>query len=594
MFLESVMQTVATALMTYALHSSILLGCALIFARFAGQKRPAIAESLLRVAFLGALVTTGLQIGLDLKPLTGSKAIFQNEVQLSADSVPLPSSMKTEPHIAAVPENTLIIYEREAVPQEETAANPVLERTSSPSLSAIPVEILVVSLWLLPALALLLHFGVSWFLFFGRIKDREEVRDQHLLMTLAATLAGQRPMRGIRLTVSPYLNSPVAFGLFCPEICIPQKVLDADPAHRESLLAHEVAHLLARDPFWLVVYRILESLFFFQPLHRIARKKLQEIAEYRCDHYAAVHTGKPLDLARCLTEVASWQVGHGGALPVPGMTGSELGRRVHRLLDFSSRATYKLPKWVLPAAMVGLIALAPTMPGFSVAHSETKKSTEAPTPPTAAILEINPEAQPAPEAKPAVAEEPLPAMNVRPKPTVIQAPALTSLAENDALPPVRPRSQHAPAALAPASEILSVIDQGEVEEISDNDRIITEIQVDELVEYFEDMMEEEFDALADRLDDIADEAEDRYEDNILLSWRADSISDKFELLEEQIDATNDHFDDLILDIEMEWESETTESDEQLQMKLEKWRQDYRQELTRLTKEVNRYERKYTR
>ena len=42
---------------------------------------------------------------------------------------------------------------------------------------------------------------------------------------------------------------------------------------------------------WLLLARALDSLFFVQPLNRVARRKLQEIAEYRCDDCAAEGCG---------------------------------------------------------------------------------------------------------------------------------------------------------------------------------------------------------------------------------------------------------------------------------------------------------------
>ena len=39
------------------------------------------------------------------------------------------------------------------------------------------------------------------------------------------------------------------------------------------MLAHEIAHLVRRDPQWLVLARAIEMVFFFQPLNRLARRR---------------------------------------------------------------------------------------------------------------------------------------------------------------------------------------------------------------------------------------------------------------------------------------------------------------------------------
>ena len=581
MFPGYMIQSFATLLMTYALHSAILLGCALLVAHFFAKNRPAFAENLLRLALLGGLVTAGLQTGLNLKPWTYSTTIFHQQdispvvVQAVSpgvvfegdglDPTPKPSAR------AAISTNTPAV-------SEVSNAPPAPEKHRISIFPEIPLENALLAIWALVAFVLCLRLTISWCLFFGRIKDREEVTDNGLLMALGATLAGQRPMHSVRLTVSPYLQSPVAFGFFRPEISIPQRVLDADPVHRESLLAHETAHLLARDPAWLLTYRVLECVFFFQPLNRIARKRLQEIAEFRCDHYAAVHTGKPLDLARCLTEVASWQISDSNTLPVPGMTGSELGRRVHRLLDFSDQSKYKLSKGFWPVAILVLIGLATTMPGFSVAGvTVPKMDPPAVSPAAIAPPEIAtaPESSPTPEAappvKPALAERPLPTHSVFPPTPENAKPMMAALAWPDNLPSVQPSAQQP-------------------------DERMLEEQIDQLVETFEDMMEDEFDALADRLDDLADIVEDRYEEKVLLAWRAGAVEKKFEELEDQIDAFNDFFDDQITDFEIEWESlaNSEENFKRIQEGLGQWRESYRKQLLKLTAEVDRLEKKYAR
>lgn len=163
----------------------------------------------------------------------------------------------------------------------------------------------------------------------------------------------------VRLTLSNRIPGPVAVGRH--EICIPERVLtDLSPEQQESVLAHELAHLVRNDPGWLVWTGVIESVFFFQPLNRMARRRMQEAAEYLCDDWAVHHTGRGLTLAKCLAEVAGWvtQRPRPRPQPKPAMTqgGSPLVRRVERLL--SPRQGTPRAHWALRAvATVSLVAM---------------------------------------------------------------------------------------------------------------------------------------------------------------------------------------------------------------------------------------------
>ena len=181
--------------------------------------------------------------------------------------------------------------------------------------------------------------------------------------------------RPARLTATPRLATPIARGLARGEICLPTRALrELAPAEQEGVVAHELAHLARRDPAWLLVARAVECLLFLQPLNRLARRRLVEIAEYRCDDWAASRTGRPLDLARCLTEVAGWSLPGAAPLPVPGIAaGSALGRRVRRLLErpADGRPGDATPRWLKPLGAAGLVLVALVAPGAAPAAVST-------------------------------------------------------------------------------------------------------------------------------------------------------------------------------------------------------------------------------
>ena len=180
--------------------------------------------------------------------------------------------------------------------------------------------------------------------------------------------------RRTRLSTSADIAAPITFGVWRPEVCLPDRALsELDAEQQEAMLAHELAHAVRRDPMWQLISKALVLVFFFQPLNRLARKRILDLAEYLSDDWAVAHTGRELPLASCLTVVARWLVVGKKPLLAPGMAdGSRLSSRVYRLLDRersrSRRSGSQSSRVVL--ATTGLMAFAGFVPGITAAPLE--------------------------------------------------------------------------------------------------------------------------------------------------------------------------------------------------------------------------------
>lgn len=124
-------------------------------------------------------------------------------------------------------------------------------------------------------------------------------------------------------------------------------------------MAHEVAHLVRRDPGWMRVTTLISSVLFFQPLNRLAARNLRETAELLADDWAVERTGAPLKLARSLARVAQWLTPRrpSPVLAMAGVEGAALGRRVERILGESDRRPVSR-MYVLSLSCVLFFALA--------------------------------------------------------------------------------------------------------------------------------------------------------------------------------------------------------------------------------------------
>jgi len=438
--------TITTWLLTYLAHSTILLGAAWLIARFLGDRRLAHQEILLRTALVGGLLTSTLQVGLGVESVGGSLAIA--------------GSSRTE--VAATRGSAIT-----GVVASNIALSPTQEIRHS--LDSWPLAFL--SLWGLGSMLALLVLGRSIVDLRRLLKTRRFRPTGRLLDRLAAAM-GLR--RSVRLSTSPAIAVPFATGIRQPEICCPERVGDLAFEHQKSLFAHELAHLARRDPAWQLLYRLGEAVFFLQPLNRLVRRRLEEIAEHLTDERAVACTGDRLGLARCLVVVAHWGVSDSPGVPATAFaSGPRLDRRVRHLIS-GAVGRHHNARWTAPlliALVVGSVVLLPAVTPSAV-HADVSptgndavpartwstsadepegKAPTAPAPPADSpssgvprpVLPVT-EAAPAPDVVPRSPTEPR--TDSAPAPAVEPAPAT---APDSNAKPVLPAP---PAALEPPSK----------------------------------------------------------------------------------------------------------------------------------------------
>src|SRR5437870_1754514 len=304
-------------LLTYLIHSTVLLGVAWAVTR-RGRLEPAASDLLWKVALLAGLVTGTIQSRLELSTPAA--------VTLPVATLPQ-AARPNQPAGATDPGRTPGVSE---IPG--TAANP--ETPGSRPGSAPSLPLVVVLLWGAIALASSLYYFARRLILIGRLADRRAVSDGPLAATLAELQRTAGYRRRVHLTMARTISSPVALGL--SEICVPELALSELGAEQQrSMLAHELAHLARHDSLWLVGASLIERVFFFQPLNRLARRELETTAEYLSDEWAMRKTGSAVSLAKCLATVAEWIQASPLGVPVAGLAErrSLLVARIARLLD---------------------------------------------------------------------------------------------------------------------------------------------------------------------------------------------------------------------------------------------------------------------
>lgn len=298
----------AAWLLTYLTHSALLIcGAELATRRLKGA--PVLRDLIWRVALVGGMVTATLQVTVSIADP------FETAWSHTEVTAPIRQSA------------TGWLREPAVVPR-------------TPMLRIAPEwASLVVWLWMLGAGMGLARLAPGWIRLRRLLRTAEEVDDASLGAALARVVARAGVRRPIRLVCIEGLPTPIAVGGW--RICIPPQSLWAlRRKEQEGMLAHELAHLIRGDPGWLALAHVLEAVFFLQPLHRLARRRLTEAAEDMADQWTVDQLGGGVDLARCLLEVATWANPPEHLQLVPSMAAysASLELRVEHLLNVTPAA----------------------------------------------------------------------------------------------------------------------------------------------------------------------------------------------------------------------------------------------------------------
>lgn len=188
------------------------------------------------------------------------------------------------------------------------------------------------------------------------------------VQAMLARLQGPLRLKHVRLRVWPGLRGPVAFGWMRPTVALPADFGSRfNAGQRETMLAHELAHLAARDPFWLFVADLVCALAWWHPAVWWARGQFRTASEQAADEASALVPEGRTILAEALV-----CFGRELTAPVPaqslGVAGkglrSELAQRVNALLrpGHSWQPLAARRRWgtrLVTGGIVGLLALVP-------------------------------------------------------------------------------------------------------------------------------------------------------------------------------------------------------------------------------------------
>jgi TonB family protein len=137
---------------------------------------------------------------------------------------------------------------------------------------------------------------------------------------------------GVRIVESPPGMGPMAWGFLTPVVFFPREAEEWDGAAQDAVLRHELAHCGRADCSWLLLGRVIASVFWFQPLAWLALHRMALESERAADD-AVLRSGVPCQsYAQWLVRIARSLRGEPAAALATGRS-SEFEGRLRAVLD---------------------------------------------------------------------------------------------------------------------------------------------------------------------------------------------------------------------------------------------------------------------
>lgn len=175
----------------------------------------------------------------------------------------------------------------------------------------------------------------------------------------------------VRVKASAHLSAPCA---------LPGSTIGLPPRCEEELsreelgavLAHELAHVVRRDVAWSGFLHAIVAIFWLQPLNRLALRSALEATEEACDDWALSRTGARVGLAMSISRVAAWastSFRDPVSVSMAGRNGGAVAARVRRILFARCRPERRWRRIMAAVAIAVPLPLLPPLPAPARLHT---------------------------------------------------------------------------------------------------------------------------------------------------------------------------------------------------------------------------------
>ena len=233
--------------------------------------------------------------------------------------------------------------------------------------------------WLVGVILLSFWNCTAWWMA-QRLKVHGTIPVTSRIEDAAARLAKRLGIRqAVRLFQSSVVQSPVVVGAWKPIVLLPMSlVLELPPDQVESLIAHELAHILRRDYLINLLQTAIETLLFYHPAVWWISAQVRRERENCCDDIAVQLTNSRTAYAQALAAV----VGARNVTALPAANGGSLLNRIRRVIGVSTTPSVHPSRWLAGMLMLSVGAFMVGIAAFSgpseraVAASEQGQESE--------------------------------------------------------------------------------------------------------------------------------------------------------------------------------------------------------------------------
>ena len=190
--------------------------------------------------------------------------------------------------------------------------------------------------------------------------------------TLCQTM---RISRAVRVLESGLAVTPMIVGWLRPVLLLPTSSLTGlTPQQLQSILAHELAHVMRHDYLANLLQCLIETLLFYHPAVWWLGSVIRQERERCCDDLAVRVTGDRVEYARALLHIAESAPAGPGRMALASQ-GGDLSSRIRRLLGYEpqrSNSRGSVGIWAVLSSLCLIVVL-----GVSAqAQNETAKTPE--------------------------------------------------------------------------------------------------------------------------------------------------------------------------------------------------------------------------
>jgi beta-lactamase regulating signal transducer with metallopeptidase domain len=220
------------------------------------------------------------------------------------------------------------------------------------------------SLWLMGSLLSLMTLAVSVLRVHWLSRSARLVLDPAWTQALTSIARQLVLPSRVDVRISPRVVTPMAGGFLRPTVFLPSDAVGWSAERRSVVLAHELAHLAARDPQRQLLARVALSLYWFHPLAWFAARQATAAREAACDEQVLSLGTKPSTYAQVLLDLAaSIQSPPRALATLPMVHKSSLEVRVMAILNDTVRPNSTIRGTVAVLALaVGTVVVAAAAP----------------------------------------------------------------------------------------------------------------------------------------------------------------------------------------------------------------------------------------